>query len=95
MTFYKPRILTDSEANTIRGKCLVGAATLEELMQLIGHFDLVEQKLRGALETLAGCLPSRIFVYGASGELWSDSEPPPEVTDEYDVIDFREVLGEP
>ena len=91
MPFQKPRILTDSEANTIRGKCLVGHATPEELMQLIGHFDLVEMKLRGALEILAGCLPKRIYVYGAYGETWSDTEP---ATDEYEEIDFGELLGE-
>lgn len=47
--FQKPRILTDSEANTIRGKCLVAAASPQELMELIGHFDLVIDKLRGDL----------------------------------------------
>ena len=50
--FQKPRILTDSESNLIRGKMLVGAATKEEQLQLVGHFDLVEMKLRGALEDL-------------------------------------------
>ncbi len=93
MPFQKPRILTDSEANTIRGKCLVAKATAEELMQLIGHFDLVEMKLRGALETLSGCLPPKIYIYGAYGELWSAVQPGPEI-DEFEEIDFKEVLGE-
>ncbi len=33
MTFEKPRILTDSEANTIRGKMLVGHATPNEQLR--------------------------------------------------------------
>jgi hypothetical protein len=94
MAFQKPRILTDSEANTIRGKCLVGNASPEEQMQLIGHFDLVEMKLRGALDALSACLPDKIAVYGAYGELWCDlNDLNPEIT-EYEVIDFKEVLGE-
>jgi hypothetical protein len=92
--FRKPRILTDSEANTIRGKCLVGAASPQELMQLIGHFDLLTDKLATALETLAGCLPSKVYVYGAYGEVWSADEPTKAITDEYEVIDFKELLGE-
>lgn len=94
MPFERPRILTDSEENTIRGKCLVAHATPEELMQLIGHFDLVNDKLRGALETLSGCLPPKVYVYGAYGENWSADEPGPELTDEFEVVDFKEVLGE-
>lgn len=50
MPFTKPRVLSDSELNTIRGKCLVARASPEELMQMIGHFDLVEMELREALE---------------------------------------------
>jgi len=92
--FQKPRILTDSEANTIRGKCLVAAASPQELMQLIGHFDLLTDKLHGALQTLAGCLPPKVYVYGAYGERWTGDEPTPAITDEYEVIDFKELLGE-
>ncbi len=91
MPFQKPRILTESEANTIRGKCLVAKATPQELMQLIGHFDLLVDKYRGALETLAGCLPPKIYVYGAYGERWSEGEPD---TDEYEEVSFKELLGE-
>ena len=96
MAFEKPRILTDSEANTIRGKCLmVGhprlGPTAAEVMLLIGHFDLVDMKLRSALETLSSCMPPKIYVYGDEGQLWSDHEPD---TDEFEVIDFEEVLGE-
>jgi hypothetical protein len=91
MPFQKPRILTDSEVNTIRGKCLVAAATPEELMLMIGHFDLVDHKLRAALETLSGCFPNKLYVYGAYGEMWSADEPD---TVEYEEIDFKEILGE-
>lgn len=94
MTFQKPRILSDSEVNTIRGKCLVAAASAEELMQLIGHFDLVEDKYKGALQTLAGCLPKKIYVYGSYGEMWSGQEPSAELTDEFEVIDFNELVGD-
>src|SRR5579863_7588796 len=64
VAFEKPRILTDSEANTIRGKCLmVGhprlGPTAAEVMLLIGHFDLVDMKLRSALETLSSCMPPK------------------------------------
>jgi hypothetical protein len=97
MAFQKPRILTDSEANTIRGKCLMNdhagmRPSASEVMLLIGHFDLVEQKLRSALETLSGCLPPKIFVYGAYGENWTDFEG--KAGDEYETIDFKEILGE-
>ena len=45
MTFQKPRLLTEAELNTIRGKCLVAAATPEELMQAFGHYDTIEMAL--------------------------------------------------
>lgn len=63
-------------------------------MQLIGHFDLLTDKLSGALETLAGCLPPKMYVYGAYGEIWSAEEPTNAITDEYELIDFKELLGE-
>lgn len=93
MSFQKPRILTDQKANIIRGKCLVGAASPEELMQLIGHFDLVEMKLRGALETLSGCLPDKMYVYGSYGEKWSEVELDHEV-EEVEIVDFKELLDQ-
>lgn len=89
--FQRPRILSDRELNVIRGKCLLARASNVELMQMIGHFDLVEQKLRAALETLAGCLPSKVYVSGAYGDQWSDTKPDRSV--EYEVIDFKELLG--
>lgn len=84
------------EANTIRGKCLmIGnprlGPTAAEVMLLIGHFDLVDMRLRAALETLSGCLPPKIYVYGDEGQLWSADEPD---VDEFEEIDFKEVLGE-
>lgn len=99
MPFQKPRILTDSEANTIRGKCLMVdhprlGPSASEVMQLIGHFDLLIDKYRSALETLSGCLPEKMYVYGAYGELWRDTEPDTDITDEYEVVDFKELLGE-
>jgi hypothetical protein len=89
MTFQKPRILTDRESNIIRGKCLLGKASREEIMQLIGHFDLVEMKLRDALETLSTCMPDRIFVMD---DKWSNVEPSDD-PDEYETINFTELLG--
>jgi hypothetical protein len=89
MKFEKPRILTDSEINTIRGKCLVGAATPSELMQAFGHFDLKEMELRSALGTLSRCFPAKVYVFGAYGENWSDSRPD---TDEFEVVDFGKLL---
>jgi hypothetical protein len=62
-------------------------------MQLIGHFDLVEQKLRGALETLSGCLPEKIYVYGDLGELWSEGEPDWHEFGEAEEINFKDLLG--
>jgi hypothetical protein len=90
--FEKPRILSDSEANTIRGKMLVGRATINEQFQLLGHMDLVEMGLRSALEKLSGCLPPRIYIYGPSGEYWSEQEPDPHAVPEYDEVVFSEVL---
>ena len=89
--FQKPRILTEREENLIRGKCLIAKATNVELMQLIGHFDLIIDKYRNAIETLSGCLPDPIYVYGAYGERWSEGEPD---TDEYEEVSFEELLGE-
>jgi hypothetical protein len=91
MAFQRPRILDEGEVNKIRGKCLVAKATAEELMLLVGHFDLVDQKLRGALEKLRGCFPDKVYVYGAYGENWQDWEP--DDNSEYEVIDFTEILG--
>ena len=49
--------------------------------------------LRGALETLASCMPDRIFVFeaGNEGTKWSDSEPE---QGEYETVDFKALLGE-
>lgn len=96
MNFQKPRILSNSEENTIRGKCLVNdhptlRPSASEVMQLIGHLDLLVDKYREALETLSGCMPDKMYVYGASGDQWSADEPS---TDEYEVVDFKELLGE-
>ena len=51
--------------------------------------------LRGALETLASCMPDRIFVFeaGNEGTKWSDSEPGPE-QGEYETVDVKALLGE-
>lgn len=43
--FEKPRLLSDKELNTIRGKSLVGHASVQELAQVFGHIDTLEQKL--------------------------------------------------
>ena len=69
MPFEKPRILTNSEAITLRGKCLVGHASPAEQMQLIGHFDLLVYKYVSALQSLSGCLPDKVAIYGAYGGL--------------------------
>lgn len=73
MTFQKPRILSESEANTIRGKCLMNdhptmRPSASEVMSLISHFDLVTDKDREALMTLSGAFPDKIYVYGGSVE---------------------------
>ena len=91
--FQRPRILSASEENYIRGKCLVAAATPAELMQLIGHFDLLIDKYHGALQTLHGAMPDKIYVYGAHGDQWSTEEPPTD-EDEFEVVDFTELLEE-
>jgi hypothetical protein len=41
----KPKLLTDKQLNTIRGKASVGHATPQELMSVFGHYDLIEMKL--------------------------------------------------
>jgi hypothetical protein len=43
--FQKPRLLTEQELNIIRGKSLVGKSTPSEILQVFGHYDLIEQKL--------------------------------------------------
>ena len=45
MKFQKPRFLSDKELNTIRGKALVGKASVEEIQQVFGHIDTFELKL--------------------------------------------------
>lgn len=91
MTFEKPRILTDSESNTIRGKMLVGAATPAEQLLLVGHFDLVNGNFRGALESLRGTFGAdKIYITGAYGDAWTTFEPNPDC--DFDVVDFKELL---
>ncbi len=58
------------------------------------QLELLNEKYRSALETLSGCFPERLFVYGAYGEKWSDCEPDPDEYDEYETIDFKELLGD-
>lgn len=41
----KPRLLTDKQLNTIRGKASVGHASTPEIMSVFGHYDLIEMKL--------------------------------------------------
>lgn len=41
----KPRLLSDSELNTIRGKVLAGHATRDEMLAVFGHLDLIESAL--------------------------------------------------
>lgn len=43
--FEKPRLLSDCELNMIRGKALVGHASVVELAQVFGHLDMIEMKL--------------------------------------------------
>lgn len=48
MTFKKPRLLSNKELNTIRGKATVGKATVEEIQQIFGHIDTLEEWLDDA-----------------------------------------------
>ncbi len=73
--FKPPRILTDGESNTIRGKILAGHATKAEILSLVSHFDLVDLKLRHALETLRCCFPEIIYVWGDNEEQWGSVPP--------------------
>lgn len=86
--FERPRILTESELNTIRGKALVGHASPSELMLAFGHFDLVLDELR----KLRSCLPDKIYIFGAYGDQWSGDQPDQDV--EYDEVDMRDLLGD-
>lgn len=45
MKFKEPRLLSDKEMNTIRGKAMVGHATPQELMEVFGHIDTLEAKM--------------------------------------------------
>lgn len=45
MSKLQPRLLSDRELNTIRGKASVGHASVEELQQVFGHIDTMEMKL--------------------------------------------------
>lgn len=45
MAFTPPKLLSDKELNTLRGKAMVGHATSEEIMAVFGHIDILEQKL--------------------------------------------------
>ena len=86
--FERPRILTESELNTIRGKALVGHATSAEVMLAFGHFDLVMAEL----QKLRGCFPDKIFIFGAYGDRWSADEPDQDI--EYDAVDLKALLGD-
>ena len=85
MPFETPRMLTQSELDTIRGKALVGHATPSELMLAFGHFDLVLTEL----QKLRGCFPDKIYIYG---DAWSESEPDYGI--EYDELDLKALLGD-
>jgi hypothetical protein len=43
--FEKPRLLSDSEVNMLRGKALVGAMTPQDQMALCGHVTELEMHL--------------------------------------------------
>jgi len=86
--FEKPRILTESELDTIRGKALAGHATPNELMLAFGHFDLTLDELR----KLRSCFPDKVYITGAYGENWSPNEPGPDI--EYDEVDLKALLGD-
>lgn len=43
--FQKPKLLSQKDINIIRGKAIVGQATPQELMQVFGHWDLMEEKM--------------------------------------------------
>lgn len=88
MPFERPRILTESELNAIRGKALCGHAAPPELMLAFGHFDLVLAEL----QKLRGCFPDKIYVFGAYGERWSEAEPDHDT--EYEEIDLKALLGD-
>lgn len=45
MSFKQPKLLTEKEIYTIRGKAIVGAASPAELMSVFSHYDIIEQKL--------------------------------------------------
>lgn len=45
-----PKFLTNSELNMIRGKALVGHASVDEIQSVFFHLDLLEQKLDEADE---------------------------------------------
>ena len=44
-----------------------------------------------ALRSLRGCLPDKIYIYGAYGEKWSDTEPDAE---EFEIINLKALLGD-
>jgi len=41
----KPRLLTEKELNTVRGKAMVGHATTDEIMSVFTHYDMIEMML--------------------------------------------------
>jgi hypothetical protein len=43
--FARPKLLTDKQISTIRGKAMVGHASVPELMSVFGHYDLIEMEL--------------------------------------------------
>jgi len=52
------------------------------------------EQLESALRSLQGCMADKIYIFGAYGDQWSECEPDPHEIDEYEVIDFRELLAE-
>lgn len=41
----RPRLLSDKELNTIRGKALVGKASVSEIQSVFQHIDMLERSL--------------------------------------------------
>lgn len=39
------KLLSDKELNTIRGKAMVGHATVDEILSVFGHIDAMEKVL--------------------------------------------------
>lgn len=78
-------------AEKAEGALKVAAMHNNELEEENDQLKAQVAELRSAIETLAGCLPDQMFVYGSCGEKWSSCKP----EEEHETVNFSALLASP